>query len=372
MNVTRVRWAPFRIAFREPYVTSRGSVLHREGLILELTADDGRVGLGEAAPDPSLGKTGAELVASLETIAQHLVGAALEELAVRAAPDDGVIDPIESAIACAVDVATLDALAALKGGSVASFLNPASALSVPVNALITSSDPVLAQSRAAVAARAGFGTIKLKVGVLSSLDAERERVAAVREAIGPAVKLRLDPNGAWTEAQAIAAIRAFQGYDIEYVEQPVAPGDLESLARVQAAVDTPIAADEDAADLAATERIVAAGAARVLVLKPQRLGGLRPCLEIVHAAEDAGLSCVITTSIESGIGVAAALHLAASLPGHGLAHGLATSDFLASDLITPHLEVSNGALHLPDAPGLGVGLHASAANYLGPWQEVSS
>jgi len=244
VNVTRVRWAPYRIAFREPYVTSTGSVLHREGLILELTADDGRVGLGEAAPDPSLGKTAAELVASLETIAQHLVGAALVELTVRVAPDDGVIDPIESAIACAVDLATLDVLAASKGSSVASFLNPASALSVPVNALITSSDPVLAQSRAAVAARAGFGTIKLKVGVLSSLDAERERVAAVREAIGPAVKLRLDPNGAWTEAQAIAAIRAFQGYDIEYVEQPVAPGDLESLARVQAAVDTPIAAPE--------------------------------------------------------------------------------------------------------------------------------
>jgi L-alanine-DL-glutamate epimerase-like enolase superfamily enzyme len=214
--------------------------------------------------------------------------------------------------------------------------------------------------------------VKLKVGFLASLDAERERIAAVREAIGPDVRLRLDPNGAWTEAQAIAAIRAFAAYDIEYVEQPIPPGNLPALARVQAAVETPIAADEDVADLTSAERVIAADAAQVLVLKPQRLGGLRACVEIAQTAAATGLLCVMTTNIEAGVGTAACLQLAATLPDD-LAHGLATLNLLQDDLLLdPGLPIEAGRMRRPDAPGLGVTLDEVALmRYSDGWREVS-
>jgi o-succinylbenzoate synthase len=373
MKITRVRWAPYRIPFRTPYVTSRGASTHRAGLMLELATESGATGWGEAAPDPALGITGASLAEKLAGFAEHLLGADLEEVAVSVAPDEGAFDPAEPAIACAIDVATLGALASAAGVSVAALLKPSPLGSVPVNALITTADASVAQTEAAIAHRSGFGAVKLKVAVLHSLDAERERVAAVREAIGADVKLRLDPNGAWTEAQAVAALRAFERFDIEYVEQPIAPGDIAALARIQAAVEVAVAADEDVLDLAAAERLIAADAVQVLVLKPQRLGGLRPAVEIAQTAEATGLRCVVTTSIEAGIGAAACLQLAAAVGG-GQAHGLATLDMLGDTLILkPGLPIEDGRIRLPDAPGLGVALdEAALMRYSDGWREVSA
>jgi o-succinylbenzoate synthase len=372
MIVTCVRWAPYRIPFRAPYVTSQGAVEQREGLILELLTEDGHMGLGEAAPDPSLGVSSDDLSARLKLFAGHLLGARLEEMSVTVAPDEaGAPDPTESAIACAIDVATVDALSRAEGVSAAALLSPTARAAVLVNTLVTASEPEVAQDEAAVAVRAGFRTVKLKVGALSSLEEERERVAGVRWAIGPFVKLRLDPNGAWHEAQAIAAIRAFAQHNIEYVEQPVPARNPSSLARVQAAVDTPVAADEDVVDLATAGSLIALRAVQVLVLKPQRLGGLRPALDIASLAEAAGIRCAVTTSIETGIGTAACLHLAAALPGQALAHGLATARLLRVPLTTDRLEMEDGTMSLPDEPGLGVHLdEAALKRHGGAWREV--
>jgi len=179
--------------------------------------------------------------------------------------------------------------------------------------------------------------------VMGSREAEIARVAAVRAALGPAIRLRLDANGAWGVDEAIAIIRAVERYGIELVEQPAPVDDLAGLARVRAAVDTPIAADESVGGPEQARQVVEAGAADVLIVKPIPAGGLRRAREVIALAQAAGLRALVTTTIDSGVGVAAALHLAATLPAPPLACGLATGPLLVGDLIAAPLYARAGA-----------------------------
>jgi o-succinylbenzoate synthase len=165
---------------------------------------------------------------------------------------------------------------------------------VRVNALV----PALAPDRAAQLA-AGHRDVKVKVGDAGDVD----RVAAVRDAIGPNARLRVDANGAWDVDTAVARIAAMAPYDLELVEQPVA--SIDDLAAVRRRVDVPIAADECVRTVADARRLVA----DVLVVKVQPLGGFKTTLEIIDAA---GLPVVVSSMLETSVGVAAGLALAAS------------------------------------------------------------
>src|SRR5262249_50094055 len=151
--------------------------------------------------------------------------------------------------------------------------------------------------------------------------AELARIAAIRATLGADVRLRIDANAAWDVPEAIAIIRAAERYQLELVEQPVA--DLAGMAQVRAASPTPIAADESVGGPPHATKVIAAGAADVLVIKPMMAGGLRRARAIIVQAQLAGLQALVTTTIDAGVGVAAALHLAATLPPQ-LACGLAT------------------------------------------------
>jgi o-succinylbenzoate synthase len=342
-------------------------VREREGLLLTLDTDDGRRGLGEAVLDPSAADGGALLAQTLRALAPGLISRDVESVDVAGVvhkDDDGAA---LRAVACGLDTALCDLLAQGRGVSMAQLLRPQPQELIEVNALVMS--VMEAASEASAARDAGYRSLKLKVGVMRSLKEELGRVAAVREALGSEIKLRLDPNGAWSEAEALAAIEAFAVYDIEYVEQPIAPGDLAAMARLHGALDVAIAADEDVTDFVTAQRIIESRAADVLVLKPQRLGGLGACLQIIEAARAAGVHCVVTTTIDAGVGTAAALHLAATA-GSGLAHGLATAALLESDLTQAPLTVLAGAMAPAAGPGLGVALdEAALARYaVGAWE----
>jgi L-alanine-DL-glutamate epimerase-like enolase superfamily enzyme len=180
------------------------------------------------------------------------------------------------------------------------------------------------------------------------------------------MKLRLDANGAWGVEQAIRTIQALAACGLEFVEQPVRPGDLKSMRRVREAVGTPIAADEDITDLDAARRVLQLGAAQILVLKPMVVGGLRPARKIVELAQAAGAAVVVTTTLDTGVGAAAALHLATTLPPSSLACGLATGDLLVNDLLLRPLAVSDGRMQLPEGAGLGIELdEAKLQSYSG-------
>ena len=206
---------------------------------------------------------------------------------------------------------------------------------VPVHVTIPAVAPQLAEE---MAATSGCRTAKVKVAEPGQTAAEDiARVAAVRSGLGRLGKIRVDANGAWSVPEAAVHIRKLAQYDLEYVEQPVAT--LEEMARLRARVDVRLAADEGvrlADDPAHVEGLTAA--ADVVVLKVQPLGGVWPALRV---AESCGLPVVVSSALETSVGIAAGLALAAALPELPFACGLATVGLLSGDVVaTPLLPVA--------------------------------
>ncbi len=178
-------------------------------------------------------------------------------------------------------------------------------------------------------------TVKVKVGDEGDLD----RVAAVRAALGPGHRLRVDANGAWDPETARRRIGLMAAYDLELVEQPVAT--LEELARLRRVVAVPLAADECVRSMLDARRLAALGAADVVVLKVQAFGGVRPALGVAAAA---GLPVVVTSMFETSVGLAAGVALAAALPELDYACGLGSASLLATDVVAEPLVPSEGRL----------------------------
>jgi o-succinylbenzoate synthase len=199
--------------------------------------------------------------------------------------------------------------------------------SVPVNVTVPAVDPE--QAVRIVEASNGCRTAKVKVAEPGQSRAdEQARLEAVRDALGPGGRIRVDANGAWSVAEAVAAIplldRAAGG--LEYVEQPCAT--VEDLAAARRKVSVPVAADESIRRAADPYRVRDLEAADVAVLKVQPLGGVRACLRI---AEDIGLPVVVSSALETSVGIAAGVALAAALPELPFDCGLATVQLLSAD-----------------------------------------
>jgi o-succinylbenzoate synthase len=207
---------------------------------------------------------------------------------------------------------------------------------VPVNVTVPAVDPERAH---AIVSAGGCRTAKVKVAEPGQTLADDEaRLEAVRDALGPGGHVRVDANAAWDVSDAVSAIgvldRAAGG--LEYVEQPCAA--VEDLADVRRRVGVQIAADESIRRAADPYRVRDLEAADVAVLKVQPLGGVRACLRI---AEDIGLPVVVSSALETSVGIAAGVALAAALPH---ACGLATVQLLTDDVASPPLLPVEGVL----------------------------
>lgn len=210
---------------------------------------------------------------------------------------------------------------------------------VPVNCTVPAVPPGQA---ADIVRRSGCSTAKVKVAEPGQrLVDDVDRVEAVRDALGSRGHLRVDANGGWDVDQAVSAIAALNlaAHGLEYVEQPCA--SVEDLAAVRRRVGVPIAADESIRRAEDPMRVVALEAADVAVLKVQPLGGVHACLEI---AERIGLPVVVSSAVDTSIGLAAGLALAAALPDLPHACGLATTSLLSGDVVARPLVPVDGFL----------------------------
>jgi O-succinylbenzoate synthase len=236
---------------------------------------------------------------------------------------------------------------------------------VPVNVTVPAVGPELA---ATIVADGGCATAKVKVAEPGQTLAEDEaRLEAVRDALGSAGKVRIDANGAWSVDEATSAIgvldRAAGG--LEYVEQPC--GTVEELAAVRRRVDVPIAADESIRRAEDPYRVRDLEAADIAVLKVQPLGGVRACLRI---AEEIGLPVVVSSALETSVGIAAGLALAAALPELPYACGLSTVQLLTADVVGEPLLPRDGVLPVrsPQVDPHAVDLLAATADRAAHWQ----
>lgn len=353
MKITRITTAECQIPLRTPFKTALRTVDSVHDLLVCVETDTGAVGYGEAPPTAVItGDTlGSIRTAVEEFIAPALTGLDVEEL-------DTVMDRLDRCILkntsakAAVDMALYDLFAQSCGRPLYKVLGGAKGelrtdLTISVNPV-----PVMvADAKAAVAA--GFDILKIKVGKEGLADVERLR--AIREAVGPGVKLRVDANQGWQAKQAVRIITALEdaGVDPELVEQPVPAHDLDGLAYVTARVSTPVLADESVFSPADALTLLQRHAADMINIKLMKTGGIWQALKICAAAEVYGVPCMMGCMLESKLAVTAAAHLAA-----------ARSVITCIDLDGPSLcktdpftggPVFEGpVIRMTDAPGLGI------------------
>ena len=186
----------------------------------------------------------------------------------------------------------------------------------------------------------GCRTAKVKVAEPGQrLADDLARVEAVRDALGPDGRVRVDANAAWSVDEAVTALKALDEFDLEYAEQPVR--SLDDMAALRRRVDVRLAADESVRTADDPLRIAGLEAADIVVLKVQPLGGVRRCLEV---AEACGLPVVVSSAVETSVGIAAGVALAAALPELPFACGLGTVQLLAADVTADSLLPVDGRL----------------------------
>lgn len=360
-------WQPFRLTLRSPFAAAHGALSERDGLLVRLRLPGGEEGLGEASPLPSFaGGSVEETAVAVEQIARACRGLPIEEMWQSVPALAGFAPGSTAAARCGFETAVADLLARRDGLPLFRWLARGAGREVapgpppiPVNAVIDASEPEAAAAQACEFARRGYSTFKVKV--TADVDGAFARLRAVREAAGAAVVLRIDANGAWaSEEAALAALERLSAFDLALCEQPLAPAvGLERMAFVSRHSPVLLAVDEGCRSLADLSEVARLGAAGTVVVKPM-VTGLREALAMLEIARQQGLTAIVTTTFDTGVGTALAGHLAALLPEPVPACGLATLEQVERDFVSGAPRVERGWLTLPAGPGLGVTVDGAA------------
>lgn len=344
MEITSVEVIPYALPFRRPYVTARGRLDRREMVLLRVREADGREGLGEAVPLALRG--GAEL----ETVVNEMRAWAAEPVFPGPQEDFGFSAPA----LCAIRTAALDLEARRANVPVWSILTFGAGTGAPVrcNASLVAGSPAEVADDALGWAERGFSTFKLKVGEGIDIDT----VEAVRDAVGPEARIRVDANGTWDLPTARHMLAAIEPFDIELIEQPVA--DLVPMAALKEETEILIAADESVADPLDAQDAFQADACDLITVKLSKAGQI----DLSHFRDT--FPIYLSSALDGPVGIAAAAHAAQALRAEeldaGIAHGLATQLLFSETVATAGCELDGDMLGLPAGPGLGVELDEAA------------
>lgn len=353
MKIEKVETRILCTPLKKPFKTAMRQVSVSENLIVLLHGDDGQTGFGSAPPTAVItGDTIESIKGAVEDfIAPAIIGMDIEEMDSILKRLDTVIYKNSSAKA-AVDIALYDLfgkhfkipLYKLFGGSRKEI---ESDITVSVNS------PEEMAEDAVAYVKEGYKTLKTKVGVDSVLDIER--IKAIRAAIGPDIKIRLDANQGWSAKEAVRTIKKLEDLDlgIELVEQPVKAHDFEGLKYISDNVDTPIMADEALFSPEDGFRLLSMRAADILNIKLMKSGGLHHAITINAMAESCGVECMMGCMIESKIGITAAAHLACGKLNITRVD-LDAVDLMAEDPIEGGVKVEGSRIIVPESYGLGI------------------
>ncbi len=353
---------PYALPFRRPYVTARGTLARREMVLLRLRDEDGVEGLGEAVPLSLRGGV------TLEAVARQLRTVAVEMTEAKEAPPsiaDALADrsPIEGGASgraggplslparCALSTALLDLRERREGRAVA-------AEPVRCNATLVGGAPGEVAAEAARWAKAGFRTFKLKVGTGEDVA----QVEAVRAALGPEAKIRLDANATWSLEEATRVLAAIEPLGIELVEQPVET--IGEAAELAWRTRIPLAGDESIVTVADAKEAERDGGFSITGIKLSKVGGIAAGRQIA-----AVLRSYVASALDGPVGIAVGRRLAAEIDAARpadvapLAHGLATRRLFAATVAAVECELRGDLLHAAPGPGLGVVIDEDALEH---------
>lgn len=334
--------------------------------VVRITASGGAVGLGNIDPTPGYSKENTEdhLRVLRDKLAPLLIGRDPTNV-------HRILEKIEPAVPgfldskAAIEMACVDLAARVAGMPVYTYLGGAVKDRLLFNAWIGILPPEQAAQETLEWKHKGFRSCKIKVG--GNIEADRDRVKAVREAVGPDFQIRIDANAGYDADASIKLARMVAPYNLQLFEQPVPADDIAGMARVRReanAVGVPIMADESVLDHASLIRIIKMEAADIVKVKVMKQGGFLNTRRMIATAEAAGIRCVVGHGFGLGVNTMAEIMLAATsknvIDGLECVGPLKTRD----DIVTHKLDLSSGSLALPPGPGLGVTLDdAKLAQY---------
>ena len=353
MQIQSINLIPYKLPLRNPWKTNNDTLFSRSGWLVEFTTETGLSGYGDCAPLPSartedLLQAYRFLKIYSENFQRSTTSEALQKLpSTHAAP----------AARCGIETALLDLISQSKQQSLRHWLSPDAKDTVTVNSMIGSLEKD-SSKHAQLAIEQGFQILKLKLGINDMRD-DIQHLENLCLHLPEHVKIRLDANGSWSYRQAESFIRAIHQLPIESIEEPIHEPGLSDLRRLQDSTSITLALDESTGKFK-LDTLLKSQAVQRLIIKPMARGGLLASLELAKRAEMHEFEIVITSTIESAIGLQAAAQLAAVLsgPDNTLAHGLATSEWLLEN-VAPAPEIKRGTLTLPDTHGLGLSPYTS-------------
>lgn len=349
--VCELRFERFEVALSDPLTTASTTITCREGFLVRIETET-ESGIGEATPLAGWTESTAECRAALERVTENW---SFETCPSSRDVDSAFGTVLDSAPAArhGLTLACLDLRAKRTRLPLYRYLGGREPVeSVPVNATIGDDSVEATVAAAERAVDRGFSSLKCKVGARPVTE-DAARLRAVRSAVDPEIEFRGDANGAWSREQAERAFEAFESVGVSYVEQPLAPDDIEGHAALRASTGIGVALDETLRTTT-VERVLSAGAADVLVIKPMVLGGIdraHATARLVRAVRG-DVTPVVTTTIDAAYARAGAVHVGAAVPSVA-ACGLATGELLADDLAAVPC-ISAGRIAVPQGVGIGV------------------
>ena len=357
MRITAVRtvvvWGPRRPAYGTASRTALGLAAVSEHALVFVDTDAGITGLGEIS---SVFKRRGRLLAGDvdAALGPAVVGEDPFRIAWLVQKMDRALDGVEEAKA-GVEMALWDILGKALDTPVYNLLGGLVRERIPLSYSVPFGEPAQMAEYARARVAEGHRTIKVKVGNDPTRDVEAVR--QVRAAIGPAIRLRVDANMAWpTAKEAIRLIRAMERWDLELVEQPLPPRELDAMAEVRRAIGVPLMADESVRTPRDAMEVIRRGAADIVNVYVTEAGGLLNASRIFALCEAAGLPCMIGSMPEFGIGTAAQIHLGLAMTNLGPDSDTCGVLYHAEDLLTRPLRIEGGFAYPPEGPGLGVEL----------------
>ena len=353
MKIKAIHIGRISIPLKRPFITALRRVDSAEDVVVRLETDSGEIGFGNAPPTAVItGDSQDSVVAAIrDTLGPRLIGLDVENIeAIHTVLATGMLH--NHSAKAALDIAAHDLYARRFGMPLYQlFGGYRSQLETDLTISLNAPDEMVRDAVAAVGE--GYTALKLKVGSDPALDFARVR--AIRDAVGPAVAIRLDANQGWKAKEAVRIIRRFEaeGLAIELIEQPVKAHDIAGLKYVTDHVETDIMADEAAFGPLEVFHLLSLRACDLISIKLMKAGGLHNAHKIALMAEALDVECMMSCMLESKVGITAAASLAAGRKIVTRAD-LDAAMLLAEDPVTGGVAFRGNQLILPDKPGLGI------------------
>ncbi|HWB53751.1 MAG TPA: mandelate racemase/muconate lactonizing enzyme family protein [Tepidisphaeraceae bacterium] len=362
MKISRIETIPISVPLNPDLAIKSGrGGLHAKSpfLLVKVRADNGLVGLGEVSCTPRW--SGEDQVSAAHFINTYFAPALVGQDPTDIKAATNLFWPTVSGnffTKSGVEMALWDLVGKAQNKSVYELLGGKVRDYVATKWSVSGLAPDKSKAIAKWAIDKGFKKMKVKVGL--GPDDDVARVRAVREIVGPDMKLGVDANGGWPNAEiAIATIKRLREFNIYFAEQPVPAGDPEEMAQVKRGIDIPVVADESIYTMADAQAHVRAKACDVFSIYVGKSGGIGPAMEIAKFAKNNGIACTIGSNLELAVGSAAMVHL-------GMAAAGVTPDQYPCDIIGPFYyedklesagsDIKPGQVRPSALPGLGVEL----------------